>query len=228
VFLEVEDSGDGMNDATQAHLFEPFFSTKELGKGTGLGLAVVHGIVIDHGGRIEVESTLGEGSRFRVVLPSASGEEAPVPLQIAEAEEPAGRGYVLLVEDEAGVREGIAVLLETIGYVVVAVGSGEEAMAIPSDQPPDLLLTDVTLAGIGGAALGDRLRDRWPSLKVVLMSGYFEEASRTNGGERGWHFLQKPFDMAELTKHLRAALQDAPGVVASQTYVQGGAAEARG
>jgi two-component system cell cycle sensor histidine kinase/response regulator CckA len=222
VFLEVEDTGAGMSDATQAHLFEPFFSTKELGKGTGLGLAVVHGIVIEHGGRIEVESRLGEGSRFRVVLPSVSGEEAPVPLLIAEAEEPAGRGYVLLVEDEAGVREGIAVLLETIGYAVIAVGSGEEAMAIPSDQPPDLLLTDVTLAGIGGSALGERLRERWPSLRVVLMSGYFEEASRSNAAERGWHFLQKPFDMAELARHLRAALQDAPGVVASQVRAQGG------
>ena len=137
-----------------------------------------------------------------------------MPLPIAEAEEPDGRGYVLLVEDEAGVREGIAVLLETIGYAVIAVGSGEEALAIPSDQPPDLLLTDVTLAGIGGSALGERLRERWPSLKVVLMSGYFEEASRTNAGERGWHFLQKPFDMAELTRHLRAALQEAPGIAA--------------
>ena len=229
VFLEVEDTGAGMNDATRAHLFEPFFSTKELRKGTGLGLAVVHGIVVEHGGHIEVESSLGEGSRFRVVLPSASGEEAPMPLPIAEAEEPDGRGYVLLVEDEAGVREGIAVLLETIGYAVIAVGSGEEALAIPSDQPPDLLLTDVTLAGIGGSALGERLRERWPSLKVVLMSGYFEEASRTNAGERGWHFLQKPFDMAELTRHLRIALQDAPAVVASQAYTQGDVGEgARG
>jgi two-component system cell cycle sensor histidine kinase/response regulator CckA len=214
VFLEVEDTGAGMNDGTRAHLFEPFFSTKEVGKGTGLGLAVVHGIVVEHGGRIEVESSLGEGSRFRVILPPGSGEEAPAPAPIADTEEPAGRGYVLLVEDEPGVREGIAVLLETIGYAVIAVGSGEEALAIPADQPPDLLLTDVTLAGIGGAALGERLRERWPSLKVVLMSGYFEESSRTNAGERGWHFLQKPFDMAELTKHLRAALHEAPGIAA--------------
>jgi two-component system cell cycle sensor histidine kinase/response regulator CckA len=215
VFLEVEDSGSGMNDATRAHLFEPFFSTKELGKGTGLGLAVVHGIVVEHGGRIEVESRPGKGSLFRIVLPASFGEEVPTPDSIDDAEEPVGSGYVLLVEDEARVREGIAVLLETIGYSVIAVSSGEEALAIPVEEPPDLLLTDATLVGIGGSQLGERLRERWPSLKVVLMSGYFEEASRLRAGEQGWHFLQKPFDMAELTSHLRAALQDTPGMASS-------------
>lgn len=215
VFLEVEDSGSGMNDATRAHLFEPFFSTKDVGKGTGLGLAVVHGIVVEHGGRIEVESRPGEGSLFRVVLPATIGEVVPTPDSIDDAEEPVGRGYVLLVEDEVGVREGIAELLETIGYNVIAVSSGEEALTIPVGEPPDLLLTDVTLAGIGGSELGGRLRERWPALKVVLMSGYFEEVSRARAGEQGWHFLQKPFDITELTSHLRAALQEAPGIARS-------------
>ena len=212
VFLEVEDNGDGMTDATRTHLFEPFFSTKEPGKGTGLGLAVVHGIVVEHGGRVEVQSCPGEGSRFRVFLPSASCEGVVRSEPIDDVvEPPVGRGCVLLVEDEEGVRGGIAIVLETIGYAVIAVASGEEAMAIPLEPTPDLLLTDVTLAGIGGLALGERLRERWPSLKVVLMSGYFEEASRANAVERGWHFLQKPFEMAELTSHLRVALQGMPG-----------------
>ena len=214
VILEVEDTGGGMSDVTRAHLFEPFFSTKEPGKGTGLGLAVVHGIVVEHGGRIEVESTTGTGSLFRVAFPSTP-DEAPAPGPINHVELPAGGGCVLLVEDEDGVREGIAILLETIGYSVISVSSGEEAMAISLELPPDLLLTDVSLTGIGGPKLGERLCERWPLLKVVLMSGYFEESSRSRAGERGVHFLQKPFDMTELTRHLRAALQEAPRIGAS-------------
>ncbi|MCU1292999.1 MAG: multi-sensor hybrid histidine kinase [Bryobacterales bacterium] len=212
VYLEVEDTGSGITEETRAHMFEPFFSTKDLGKGTGLGLAVVHGIVVEHAGRIEVDSIPGKGSCFRVVLPASLGEGTPAPDLIEEAAEPAGRGYVLLVEDDGCVREGITVLLEAIGYSVIALSSGEEALAIPQEQRPDLLLTDVTLAGIGGATLGELLCKRWPSMRVVLMSGYFEEASRTNAGDRGWHFLQKPFDMSQLTVHLREALQEGSAI----------------
>jgi PAS domain S-box-containing protein len=226
VFLEVEDSGSGMNDATRAHLFEPFFSTKELGKGTGLGLAVVHGIVVEHGGRIEVESRPAAGSRFRIVLSPTVFEKIPTLEPIHPVEQSVGRGCVVLVEDEAAVREGIAILLETIGYDVIAVASGEEALAIPVESEPDLLLTDVTLAGISGSALGERLRERWPSLKIVLMSGYFDEASQANAGERGWHFLQKPFDMIELSRHLCAAQgtsETAPSLAPSRFEVMAGA-----
>jgi two-component system cell cycle sensor histidine kinase/response regulator CckA len=211
VSLEVDDTGDGMDDTTRAHLFEPFFSTKEPGKGTGLGLAVVHGIVVEHDGRIEVESHPREGSCFRIILPLTFSDGMPRPEPVDDVEELVGGGHILFVEDEAAVREGIAVWLETIGYSVVAVASGEEAIAMPLEPAPDLLLTDVTLAGISGRALGELLCERWPSLKVVLMSGYFEEASRVHAGTQGWHFLQKPFGMTELAGHVREALQGTPG-----------------
>jgi two-component system cell cycle sensor histidine kinase/response regulator CckA len=206
VFLDVEDTGEGMPESTRAHIFEPFFTTKELGKGTGLGLAVVHGIVAEHDGRIEVRSGEGEGTRFRVVLPASLTEVLPA-TEAPEAEMLFGSGSVLLVEDQEGVRDGISVLLEMIGYEVVAVGSGEEALALPAEDRPDLLLSDMTLPGISGSVLGDLLRQRWPDLKVVLMSGYIEEALREDAGRRAWHFLQKPFELSELAASLRDALR---------------------
>jgi len=206
--LEVIDTGHGMDEEARSHLFEPFFTTKEIGKGTGLGLSVAHGLVEQHGGRIEVESVPGEGSVFRVILPAMPAPDEAADEPSEETEVPRGHGErVLIVEDEDGARKGLAELLTILGYAVTAVGSGEEAGVLPVEPAPDLLLTDLMLPGIDGAALAAGLRDRWPGIKVVLMSGYTEdEAVRRGVNEGEVRFLQKPFDMLTLARALRAAL----------------------
>jgi PAS domain S-box-containing protein len=205
VLLEVEDDGVGLDEATREHLFEPFFTTKEQGKGTGLGLAVVYGIVDQHGGRIEVVSRPGSGTLFRVILPET--DSRAMAAELTSRVEPArANGRILLVEDEDGVREGLAALLETLGYDVVAVARGEEALALPASLMPDLLLSDVSLPGIGGPALAQRLRERWSNMRVTLMSGYIDNRTRDIAREENWFVLQKPFEFEQLEKQLTEVL----------------------
>ena len=213
--FDVEDDGAGFDEHTREHLFEPFFTTKEVGKGTGLGLAVVNGIIEQHDGRIEVRSQPGKGSLFRVILPQTVLEtheqEQPVSMPMARAS-----GRILLVEDEDGVREGIALLLGIIGYEVIATASAEAAMKLPLTPVPDLMLSDVSLPGIGGPALAKSLRARWPSMSVTLMTGYASESTRGVSSEEGWDILQKPFEMMQLGAHLAAtfaarATESVPG-----------------
>ncbi|MFI5142674.1 MAG: PAS domain S-box protein, partial [Thermoanaerobaculales bacterium] len=177
VSLAVRDTGHGIPEAIRDRIFEPFFTTKDPGKGTGLGLSVVHGIVTQAGGRIEVESIAGKGTVFRVLFPRA---EAPTPPVVQErpaaSSSDAGRGErILIVEDEGGTREGLREIVTSLGYEVVAVASGEEAGSLPAEPSFDLLLTDLMLPGIAGPELAVGLHERWPELRVILMSGYTED-----------------------------------------------------
>jgi two-component system, cell cycle sensor histidine kinase and response regulator CckA len=208
--LEVADTGHGIPAEVRARIFEPFFTTKSPDKGTGLGLSVVHGIVVAHGGEIAVDSEPGRGTAFRITLPlAAAGEPAAPATAPAIAEEPAGGGgeRILVVEDEAAAREALRDALAMLGYSVTAVASGEAAGLLPAEPRFDVLLTDFQLPGVSGTDLAIGLRDRWPDLAVVLMSGYAEDDTVREAIKLGAiRFLQKPFTIEAVAREMREAL----------------------
>jgi PAS domain S-box-containing protein len=207
VMLAVRDDGTGMDEKTLAHLFEPFFTTKDAGKGTGLGLATVYGIIQQNGGFIEVASEPGRGTTFRIHLPRAA---SPARAAVAEAHPPAaaGRGTVLLVEDEELVRGTATRMLEALGYAVLQAGSPEEALAL-CQRPEvrfDLLLTDVVMPGMKGTELQRRVAALRPGIKTLFMSGYTADVVVRQGDtEAGIHFLHKPFVLRDLARKVREA-----------------------
>ncbi len=210
-WFSVTDTGHGIADDIRDRIFEPFFTTKGDASGTGLGLAVVHGIVTQHGGEIEVASEPGRGATFKVVLPRrAAADEAAITPKSGFDAFPAGRGQrVLLVEDNLAVRRAIERLLSRLRYDVAAAGSAEEAELLAEARPFDLLLTDMVLPGRSGSALANRLRARWPSLPVVLMSGYTEdEIARDQAAKGEVRFMQKPVDLATLAREVHDALSE--------------------
>ena len=210
--IDVVDSGEGIPAELHEKVFEPFFSTKG-GAGSGLGLSVVHGIVVSHGGRILLQSKPGEGCRFSVYLPlSQSSPELERANLKAENGMPRGNGErVLLVEDEPAVRDGMVQSLEALGYRVVAVESAEAVESLPAGAEFDLLLTDLMLPGAHGADLAARLRRERPGLAVIIMSGYApDEGLREEIGGGGVHYLQKPFDLGTLARTVRAGLDSRP------------------
>jgi two-component system cell cycle sensor histidine kinase/response regulator CckA len=217
VLLVVSDTGCGMTPEVKAHTFEPFFTTKEIGKGTGLGLAMVHGVVKQSGGHIEVDSEVGRGTTFRIYLPrleQAAADSRPNP---AEVVAPGGRETVLLAEDEAGVRTLARMILESNGYTVLAAGTPGEAtdLAARHEGALDLLVTDVIMPQMNGRQLAGLLRTLHPGLKVLYISGYdptglHEGVLGPGTPENGTAFLEKPFTPTALARKVRELLDTGP------------------
>ncbi len=204
VELEVRDNGQGMDEEVQAHLFEPFFTTKPLGEGTGLGLATVYGVVEQSGGHILVESAPGQGSRFLVRLPQVNFQAVgtpPLPMPPKRTLE----ATILVVEDEAAVREAVVRILQREGYTVHMAAHPLEALDLLDAlaDPIHLLLTDMVMPHLSGKELAARFRALRPEAKVLYMSGYTEQEL---GHEEARRFLQKPFTRDALVRKVAELL----------------------
>jgi PAS domain S-box-containing protein len=213
VLVAVTDSGHGIDPTTKARIFEPFFTTKGPGKGTGLGLAMVYGFVKQSGGHIEVYSEAGHGTVFKIYLPRAEHSASGTRSADAIVEVPKGKETVLLVEDEAGVRNLSKFVLESNGYTVLEAGHGLEALAIAErhDGAIHLLVTDVVMPGMSGRQLANTLCQARPDTRVLFMSGYTDEAILRHGViDASPAFLQKPFSPIGLARKVREVL-DAGG-----------------
>ncbi len=213
VKLSVRDSGAGMDVATRARVFEPFFTTKEVGKGTGLGLAMAHGIVHDHGGMIGVESTPGGGATFTVLLPRA--EVAERGEDLAKRDIPRGRERILLVDDEAAIVRSETRLLERLGYTVEAAASGVDALEAFRAAPEafDLIITDQAMPGLSGMALAQEILKARGDIPIILCSGFSEVVGAQDAMAAGIReFMLKPIDPDDLACAVRRVLDDdAPG-----------------
>ncbi|MDP9809001.1 two-component system cell cycle sensor histidine kinase/response regulator CckA [Rhizobium tibeticum] len=226
VLIEVSDNGTGIAPEIMDKIFEPFFTTKEVGKGTGLGLAMVYGIVKQSGGYIQPESEVGKGTTFRVFLPrhmvelavaaeadavtpamGAPAEQAPTPSE--QPEDLTGSAVILLVEDEEAVRRGGKRMLETRGYTVYEAGSGVEALDIMDELEGkvDIVVSDVVMPEMDGPSLLRELRKTYPDLKFIFVSGYAEDAfARNLPPDSKFGFLPKPFSLKQLAVVVKETL----------------------
>ena len=206
--LQVSDTGEGMSAEVARHIFEPFYTTKPRGKGTGLGLATVYGIVTEAGGSINVFSELGVGTTFRIYLPVASGAAAATVPAARAADPPAGDGRtVLVVEDEEALARVVTRILTAAGYRVLTAGTGAEAYAIFQEKGCDALLTDVIMPEMSGPRLAELVHERAPGLPVLYMSGYSNGLlGTTRVLDSDIPFLEKPFTSGELLHKLHDAL----------------------
>ncbi len=212
VLLEVEDTGTGMTPEIMEKIFEPFFSTKELGKGTGLGLSTVYGIIKQTGGFIYPDSEVGKGTVFRIFLPRyvpAEGEVTAKTATAAVVKDLTGHERILLVEDEDNVRAFSARALRATGYEVFEADSGEEALFVLEDigGQIDLMVSDVVMPEMDGPALLVKVREKLPNLKVIFVSGYAEESVRQDiADDRSVEFLAKPYSLDQINSKVKEVL----------------------
>jgi PAS domain S-box-containing protein len=207
VGLTVTDTGTGIDPEVSAHLFEPFYTSKEVGRGTGLGLATVHGIVTQSGGHVRVYSEPGLGAAFKVYLPASTQAAAPIEAPATDA--PTGTETVLLCEDEDSVRRLMERILTRGGYTVLSAATPKEALDLASTHSDaiDALVSDVIMPGLSGPELAGRLRAQLPSLLTLFVSGYTAETVRGRGNlPTGSALLEKPFNRAGLLRALRSLL----------------------
>ncbi len=211
VMIAISDTGDGIADEVKARLFEPFFTTKPQGEGTGLGLAMCHGIAKQIGGHICVYSELGHGTTFKIFLPrvsEAASKPATTSAPILKGSPKRGTETILLVEDDESLRDLATIVLKKLGYTVHSAANGIEALAMADRNGEySLLLTDVVMPQMSGKELADRLRSSRPCLKVLFTSAYTEDAIVHHGIlEPGIEFLHKPYTPALLSKKAREVL----------------------
>lgn len=209
VLLRVRDSGKGLQPEALQHLFEPFFSAEGEGKGAGLGLATVYGIVRQHGGHVEASSELGWGTTVDVVFPRVAGVPEPIGVPSASLHLRGQGETILVAEDEPVVRQVTCRLLERLGYRVIEAAQGAEALRLAKDHPGavDLLLTDVVMPYMNGRELADRLRALQPEMRVLFMSGLPDDVILEHGvNEERIEFLAKPYTPGSLASAIRRVL----------------------
>jgi CheY-like chemotaxis protein/histone H3/H4 len=211
VLLAVSDTGHGMTPEIMTHIFEPFYTTKERGKGTGLGLGTVHGVVKQSGGSISVYSEPGRGTTFKIYFPRLKEDVEPATLHVSATEMPRGSETILLVEDEAKLRNILSEILRGLGYSVLVAEDGQNALGISAahEAPIDLLITDIIMPGIGGRELANHLVHARPELNVLYISGYTDDSIITQGVfSNKLAFLQKPISTTDLAHKVRAILDE--------------------
>ena len=209
ILLTITDTGHGMSEAVQQRIFDPFFTTKAPGQGTGLGLATVFGIVKQCGGDIEVASEEGVGTSFKIYIPCTWDASVALNQPATETPSVAGNYTILVVEDNAEVRELVQHALQAYGYTLLNAQDGQEALEVAAHHPGliHLLLTDMVMPGLGGQALAEQLLTMYPGLRVVYMSGYADEVTLTDGPLQAEAiFLQKPFRPTTLAREIQVIL----------------------